>query len=187
MNAIIVVALLVLAYPIVAIVVSVIVASKTGKAWKGWATAAALLLLPASPLIYQAVKQQYWDRQVRLLCEQDGGKKIYEVANISRKEYELFRTPQGHYLIPVWLPQHKPYEGSAIFVNRSDRTVIHEWDPAVWKSQYSVLRLSDQKILATSVHYFRRGSDWFPFSHPSSFGCPKGEYVSLEDVAKIID
>ena len=130
---------------------------------------------------YVPGRQTYWDAKVKEMCEKDGGLKVFEIAEVSREEYERFRVApgQGYAIRP------EQYSGAAPIVRRTVQTTIRERNPEVWRSEQSAVRRSDGKVLATYVNYARVGGD-FPtgIGHHSSYLCPGGPALKIEDVVR---
>jgi hypothetical protein len=133
---------------------------------------------------YVPGRKAYWDDQVKAMCAKDGGLTVFEVAEVSRQEYELFRVApgQGYAIRP---DQHS---GAAPVVRRIVQTTIRESNPQVWRLEQSAIRRSDGKVLATHVDYARVGGD-LPtgLAHESSFSCPGGLALQIKDVIKVKD
>jgi len=138
-----------------------------------------LILIVVLGVVYVLGRQAYWDSYVESQCETDGGQTVFEVAEVSRADYELFRDAFGHYGI-----RDRKYAGAAPIVRESRMTTIHEWDPEVWRLEESAVRLADGKVLAKYVSYARRGGDVFAL-HPSSFLCPGQPALPVEAVIKV--
>jgi len=66
-------------------------------------------------------------------------------------------------------PEAPAYEGS------ETRTVLHERNPEVWRSESPIIRTADDKIVGKIVVYFRRGGDFLTLgiAHPSGVHCPQ--------------
>jgi hypothetical protein len=139
----------------------------------------AVLLLGAFGVVYVIGKRAYWDYQVESQCKTDGGHTVFEVVEVSRPDYELFREAFGHYVI-----RPRKYSGAAPIVRESKVTTIHEGDPEVWRTEQSAVRLADGKVLAKYVSYTRRGGDLIAL-HPSSFLCPREPALPIEAVIKV--
>lgn len=117
---------------------------------------------------YCELKKAYWDREVRMLCEKDGGVKIYEKVELSPGEYPELITDRGVLMIPLKSHAKKTdpfYLGGNIETLRSG-------SPTIFRLEQSIVRRKDNKKLSVQVLYSRRGSD-FPvgFGPESSFQC----------------
>ena len=123
-------------------------------------------------------RKAYWDSKVREMCEKDGGVTVFEHVTISEEEYERLRGIQGGLPIPFADDtKNKEYP----YFRDTNQSRIREWNPEVARLEMSIKRRSDGKILARSVHYWRRGGD-IPTGifHDSSFGCPEQSVLSRE-------
>ena len=131
---------------------------------------------------YVPGQKEHWDAKVKEMCSKDGGLKVFEVAEISRDEFELFRVApgQGHAIRP------EEHSGTAPIVRRTVQTTIREKYPQVWRLEQSAVRRSDGKVLAIYVSYSRVGGD-FPtvIAHPSYYSCPNEPALKMEDVVKV--
>ena len=104
------------------------------------------------------------------MCKNDGGVIVYETVQLSEKEYrELGGTNRG-----IALPTEADAErlGRPYFRRESD-TRIHGSNPEAVRSDTTIVRRSDKKILGRLVQYWRTGGD-IPTGMlaPSSFICP---------------
>ena len=132
----------------------------------------------AGCLGYVPGQNAHWDAQVQTHCEKDGGLTVLEIAEVSRQEYELF---QGAI-------RAEKYSGTAPVFRRTTQTTIRESNPQVWRLEQSAIRRSDGKVLATHVDYARVGGD-LPtgLAHESSFLCPGGPALRIEDIVRLKD
>lgn len=118
-------------------------------------------------IIGTTLNKAYWDEQVRLLCEKDGGVTVYESVNISKEQYLKNDGYKG--MITV-APEStsKPYHE---FYKKQSVTTLNKSNPIVSKSEFITYRKSDDKKLGKWVTYSRGGGDFPTGLHHSHFGC----------------
>ncbi len=104
------------------------------------------------------------DAQVRELCKQDGGIKVYEVVAVPSNRFDAYGS--------VYVPHEKTAKPSDDFYYAREVTYYRRGNPEMWRSHSRVYRRSDNKLLGEAVHYARRGGDMPGPWHPSSFACP---------------
>ncbi len=118
---------------------------------------------------YEA-RKAYWDYQVDKLCELDGGIKINEVIHLYAPEYERLidrRFSQGGIRLPR---QGSPESSGVAAVYTDETTSIRKGSPAVGKTVLSIIRATDQKVIATRTDYGRSEGDLVS-SQPSHHRC----------------
>ena len=120
---------------------------------------------------YVLALRSYWDAQVEKMCENDGGTKIFEVANLPNQQYSLLLDNFGQLVIPV----DSPKALDVPLFRKEERIYIREGNPSVRRSEMVIIRRSDQKILGSQVTYSRVGGDLPSPAHTSSFSCPPPE------------
>lgn len=119
------------------------------------------------------------DAEVRRLCAIDGGVEIFEKVTISSKESTQIIDKYGEFNIPF----KKSAKLSDPFYRDSKIKYFNKGNPEMWRSEYMLVRQSDNKILATAVFYSRRGGDFPGPWHDSFFGCP--DTKSTPDLANL--
>ena len=117
---------------------------------------------------YVPGRQSYWDAQVREMCAKDGGVRIFEVVQLTEKQYRNGLNRLGHFDVPV----QNAMSANAPFVHAIKRTNIRDGNPYVWRHETSVIRTSDNKVLGIQVIYSRVGGEFPSPSIDSSFSCP---------------
>jgi len=133
--------------------------------------------LVAAVIFYEG-RKAYWDAQVKEMCENDGGIRVYERVAISRADYERLGGRNG--MIPI--PHEKNAAKDYPFVSSGTGQIINESNPRVYRTESNYLRRSDRKLIATSVQYSRVGGD-FPlrFAHHSTYACPDAKTAAAEE------
>jgi len=144
------------------------ISSRTLTSWSVIITASVFL---------SGCEQGRLDNEVRQLCAQDGGVKVYETVILREMEYSQLQNSYGEFAIPFKnrARQNDPYYYEV------DTKYLKKGNPEMWRSEYRLVRKSDGKALAVSVRYARRGGDMPGPWHESSFGCPdikKGEQMA---------
>jgi hypothetical protein len=129
---------------------------------------ATLVALPLLVFGFYEGRKAYWDSEVRRMCEQDGGVKVYERVLISEEEFKHLGGLQGVLPIPTESVSRAEYP----YVTRDVRNRIREWDPEVIRGESLITRRSDNKVLGRYVYYARIGGDVpISFGHPTNFSC----------------
>jgi hypothetical protein len=121
-----------------------------------------------------------WDEYVQNLCAKDGGVIIYARVPISKSDMErhiIPMTSDGKLGVPV---RELAHPESPVYA-QSNTTVLRESNPEVGRVEWTVIRRSDQAVVARWVIYGRRGGD-FPtgLAHESSFSCPPATRIRDE-------
>ncbi len=140
----------------------------------GWSLLTTVLLIPAlligSALAYFAfceARKAYWDHQVKLMCEKDGGVKVYEKVQLNLEEYKA--------IFPEPTIARIPYKSMAknsdkYFLDNQTRN-IRESSPKVWQLSTQLFRVDDQKLIAEKIEFSRVGGDFPTWAHESYFSC----------------
>jgi len=132
----------------------------------------ALMLCAISLTSCATPSQVYWDHKVKELCEKDGGVTVYEKMEISKKSYPNIKVNSNGYSI---LPSESMATTDDPFYLSYHTSIIHESEPRVDRTETSIVRASDKKILSTIVTYGRGGGDLIVIDHPSHFSCGSDE------------
>lgn len=115
-------------------------------------------------------RKAYWDYQVRGMCEKDGGVFVVQQIHLNADDYRRLGGEQGE--IPI--PERRSAPTKAEYVSDTDRRVIREGSPSVWRTEATIRVVANDKIIARYINYSRRGGDFPTFAHPSSFSCDQG-------------
>lgn len=124
-----------------------------------------LVILVALVLAFYEGRKAYWDYRVGAMCEQDGGVRIYEVADLPKK----YVSHDGQIRIPF---EVHATENDEYFIRRKRTPIVNE-HISVGKHQTQLIRSEDGKVLGELTTYGRGGGDFPTFAHPSSILCPK--------------
>jgi hypothetical protein len=116
-------------------------------------------------------RQSYWDAKVKEMCEKDGGVTIYEKVRVSRADLQRGVLPMSADGMIGPTLKELSHPDAPVYAKRTI-TYLREANPEVGRVEWTFIRRTDQKIVARSVSYGRRGGDFPSPSHGSSFGCP---------------
>lgn len=126
------------------------------------------------------IRKAYYDRQVRKLCEKDGGLQIFEVARLSPADYALLVNEFGQLDIPTQ-PNARP---NTPLIHAETIDYLRENNPRLTRYELRVVRLKDNKTLGARISYSRVGGDFVAF-HPSVFACPMPNLDLFSSVSKL--
>lgn len=129
---------------------------------------AAVILLVVGAFVYCEINKVNWDRKVNEMCKIDGGIKIYDEILFSEMEYTDLLNQYGE----LYIPDEKFAKQTHAYYQSTSREYVNKGNPMVWRSEYRLIRRDDEKILATTVFYTRRGGDFIGPWHESSHSCP---------------
>jgi hypothetical protein len=117
--------------------------------------------------IYAESKKEYWDQQVKALCEKDGGVTVYQHVKVTPEEYEKYGG--GYGAISV-MDDSSTSEPQYPYVSKSEQEFFHKKDPQVYRRIGTIYRREDGEILGTLVSYARAGGN-FAFFRAPGFSC----------------
>lgn len=125
---------------------------------------------------YVPGRQAYWDAEVAELCRRDGGVRIREHLRISKSDLSFLGGEPGRISVPTKSLAHPNAPAYA------ENTVsqIRKANPAVWRSEWKIVRRSDEATVATWVIYSRTGGDVPGPAHESRFNCPDLSTISTD-------
>ena len=127
-----------------------------------------MLMLSLGVLLSMAGCEREKDRldaEVRRLCAQDGGVKVYEQVTLPSERFDDHGSITFYYRM-----SKEPLGPDYHFETQID--YYRKGSPEMWRNQYRVIRLTDGKVLGESVSYGRRGGDLPGSWDDSSFQCP---------------
>jgi hypothetical protein len=124
------------------------------------------------------INKAYWDRQVRELCELDGGVVVYERVELTPEEYRDNDGKSGSIRVPS---ETSPLAKQYSYLRRTTTDYIRTGSPTVSRRESIIFRKSDGRELGRSVSYTRTGGS-FPngISETLSFSCNDIEDVPLD-------
>ena len=129
---------------------------------------AAGLLIVGDLLDYQPGRQAYWDSRIRELCEKDGGITILERIRIAKGESIAVET------------KARAHPSSLVYAQTGNSTTLREGNPSVWRSEWVVVRRSDQAVVARAIQYSRAGGDFPTVAQATWFACPDSSKMSAD-------
>ncbi len=135
-----------------------------------------LLILPLITACASGPSKGQLDDEVRRLCAIDGGIKVYETVKLPTYRFDEYGQ--------VRIPTKKRAKPEDEYYWDASRVFIRKGNPEMWKSQISVYRRVDAKLLGEAISYTRRGGDIPGPWHESSFMCP--EKTDITDLKKQI-
>lgn len=140
----------------------------------GRALLANIFLIPAVLIgamfvyfLFCETRKTYWDHQVKVLCKQDGGVKVYEKIVIPKSELEKLLNKYGQ----LETPDIRYATPASKFYLQSRGVRLRTSDPSVTKFEYDLYRATDKKLIASAISYGRGGGDFPTWAHDSSFSC----------------
>lgn len=142
--------------------------SQKGRTFLKAATVVALAAALAGCMGWVPGRQSYWDAKVKEMCEKDGGVQILEKLHITRTDIEFLEKVDGKISVPIKELAHP--RSPAYAVNKSE--ILRDGNPGVWRSEWEIVRRTDNVIVARWVAYTRVGGDFPSHAHESRFTCP---------------
>lgn len=111
-----------------------------------------------------------WDSRVDELCKKDGGTTIFETMELSTAEYERYLI-RGDLRLPRSYGTKTKLDKP--IYTRFFATKLYGGNPEIYRSEFSIVRGSDHKVLATRVTYSReyRPPGWGYRPH-HKYECP---------------
>jgi len=107
------------------------------------------------------------DRQVRELCEKDGGVKVYETVMLPAEKFNKYGQ------INFYHPIDGENALGSEFIFKENSFYYKRGNPALIRHHYQVLQGANGKLLGETVSYGRGGGGLPGPWHPSSFTCPE--------------
>lgn len=137
-------------------------------------------------VLFWPSEKDHLNAQMTELCKKNGGLKIYEIVKVPMEAYN-----NGGALKETNYKKLNEKESTFHLGNlyevRTEITKIKEGDPlkgeGVLEQTYErVIRLSDKKLIAESIHYSRVGGDrWFA-GMPSAESCPISDGMERDKI-----
>lgn len=127
---------------------------------------------------YVPGRQSYWDAQVREMCDKDGGVHILERVRITKDEMNFLNRSEGKFTILV---KELAHPKSPVYAVRAHGKIFaSEGNATIGRTEWSIIRRSDEKIVANLILYSRTGGDFPKFIHQSTFFCPSSEVIASD-------
>jgi len=131
-----------------------------------------LILVVSVPLTVPGCEREKdrLDAEVRRLCAQDGGIRVYETVTLPPDRFDKFGV--------VHVPLRSSAKSSDEFTYEWDITYFRKGSPEMWKNHFRLVRMNDGKLIGEAISYSRRGGDFPGPWHDSSYGCPADGDIS---------
>ena len=127
---------------------------------------------------YVPGRQAYWDAQVREMCEKDGGVHIVDRVRITKNETNFLGQSAGK---PTVLAKELAHPQSPVYAIRGKGKILSsEGNISIGRSEWSIIRRSDEKVVANLIRYSRTGGDFPEFIHQSTYFCPSSEKINSD-------
>lgn len=119
---------------------------------------------------YVPGRQSYWDAQVKELCAKDGGVQIFEKLRVSEQDLVYLDKLDGKVSVPS---KDSANPNSVAYSEFKLSPIYSAGSLAIDRAESTIVRRSDQVVIARWVVYKRSGGD-IPtgIAHDSSFTCP---------------
>ncbi|MFZ1832671.1 MAG: hypothetical protein WAU27_07640, partial [Pseudomonadales bacterium] len=131
----------------------------------------------------------YWDHRVRGLCKKESDIKIFERVLLMREEYDAMKKSGGRIYVP---PKDEALSNSRYkFYYDMENTIIQQsnpdiWAPSVGRTDVSIIRKSDSKVIAKYSRFYRIGGDFIIGILPDShYSCPSFTGDMVESIFSI--
>ena len=129
-------------------------------------TVVAIVAILSAPLLTSNGVKAYYDRQVREMCEKDGGVRVYETVKLPVEQFDKLKRRNFVFFSKALADPADEYYGE------TNDHYFRQGNPNLVRMQYQIIRRSDGKVLGESVRYGRGGGDLPGPWHESSFTCP---------------
>ena len=125
-----------------------------------------ILLLLVSSIVYATffTEKDRLDREVKRLCAIDGGITVYEKVTLPADRFERDGS--------IFIPSKQAAKPNHEYYYESFQQFLVEGNPSMWRNQYRVYRVADNKLIGESSSYSRSGGDIPGPWRGSSFRCP---------------
>jgi len=141
---------------------------------KGLGVIGAIALIPVLLIVaaiawyaYCEARKAYWDGQVEEMCKKDGGATVYKKIALSPEELSKTKDIFGH----LSIPNRSKAQPDSIVISEMEDTYLRRSNPEVRRSEFHLIRKSNEALLAKQVIYSRVGGDFPSPAHDSSFSC----------------
>jgi hypothetical protein len=134
-----------------------------------------VILIAILPLLTLSGCEKYeLDRQMKSLCQADGGVKVYERVRLAPQMFDQ----SGDVKATLVQKNGKSFMLIASeYMETEDTTVLKDGDPIkgegwLGRVHLKISRIADGSILAEGVQYRRAGGDGFYIGHHTQSTCP---------------
>lgn len=133
----------------------------------------AACLLLGMVMLLSGCEKLWLDRQMEELCARDGGVKVYETVTLPPEMFDQYGDP-----FPGWRKRKTEDRFGPDYRYEVINQVLNDGDPLegggrLERTEWRILRLTDQKLMGFAVAYIRVGGDFIVIGHPSGTHCPK--------------
>lgn len=111
-------------------------------------------------------KKLYWDYQINVKCEVDGGNKVYETIELPKEKFDKW----GY--VNFYAPIKNENALGPEFVLKRQVTYFRKSNPTLVRVHYEISHSSSQSVIGETVRYSRRGGDFPGPWMGSSYACP---------------
>lgn len=113
------------------------------------------------------------DRQMKELCEKDGGSKVYETVTLPADMFDEYGYP-----FPGWRKRLKGDRLSKEYLYIREEKILKDGKPSKGEGRLRrvnvrIIRKTDFKTLGETIGYFRAGGDGIVLGHHTTNACPK--------------
>jgi len=118
------------------------------------------------------------DRQMELLCQQDGGIKVYETVTLPASEFSNVGQPLARYAQQAKSPEERLGPDYRFVLNREiligPQANAQKGEGQLARTHNAIYRRSDGRLLGEQIWYSRSGGDLFTFGfQPGGKSCPQ--------------
>lgn len=131
-----------------------------------WMTYCAVV---AALLVGCADDKAAWDAKLKEMCERDGHVQIVEPIALTKGEADRMRRADGTIEVKTRAASDK--RSDPLYIETVE-TQLRDKSPLVSRTQWTVVRRADKKVVAHWSSYSRVGGDLPSPAHDSSFSCP---------------
>lgn len=125
--------------------------------------------------IFTVLNKSYWDYKMDRMCDVDAGDTVYQKVFLDKAEYTKNSLSSGVIIAPSESSRHRfGYD----FLTRHEKRVIKKGSPKISRTEITIFRASDQKVLAKTIAYHRTGGD-FPTVISRASGYHRGGNLNI--------
>lgn len=128
-----------------------------------------LLLFPLLAALSGCISspaQFMMDREVKRLCELDGGVHVYEQVPLSKENF----GPRGQ-VFPQYGDYPLGHQLGPDYVTHAEQHIQEGENPRLWRHRFWVIRIQDNKLLGEWISYHRAGGGIWGRMEGNAYGC----------------
>lgn len=118
-------------------------------------------------------RKAYYDRQVRKMCEKDGGVVLSGYVQLTSAQAQQL-SKVGSF---ISIPTERLARGDEPAFTRHTESVLRDANPRLTRWEEIIYRRADMKEVGRIVRFRRAGGDFPTLAMPSSFNCPDEDKV----------